>query len=209
MLPRLLAVVLLLSAVVADAQGVDPHLLAGARAFRAQQYTTALEEFRIVERAGGTADLALYLGPTLYKLGRIDEARLVLARAHRAGTADAVSNYYLGLCWYRLGLVRVARQLFVTLDPREAGPKLADGAARFVAEIDARPMAAAAPLVVTSEALATRNPIAALDAAEEAWLRAPAASAEHGRAAALIRRLAPVAGNDAIATQALSEPALP
>ncbi len=208
MFPRLVVVVLLLSAATADAQTVDPHLLAGARAFRAQQYAAALEEFRIVERAGGTPDLALYLGPTLYKLGRIDEARLVLARAHRAGGADAVSEYYLGLCWYRLGLVRLARQLFAALDPREAGPKLAEGAARFVAAIDARPVAAA-PLVAAAEALAARDPLAALDAAEEAWLRAPAASVERGRAAAIIRRLGNIAGNDPIAAQAASEPALP
>jgi tetratricopeptide (TPR) repeat protein len=209
MLPRFVAVVLVLRAVVADAQTVDPHLLSGARAFRAQQYATALEEFRIVERAGGTPDLALYLGPTLYKLGRIDEARSVLARAHRAGTADAITDYYLGLCWYRLGLVRLARQLFAGLDPREAGPKLADGAARFVAEIDGRPTAAAAPLVAASESLLARDPVAALDAAEEAWLRSPVASAERGRAAALIRRLGSVAGHDAIATQAASEPTAP
>jgi Flp pilus assembly protein TadD len=71
---RLIAALLLVAA-SAEADGADAHLLAGARAFRAQQYEAALSELLEVERAGAAPDLALYLGPTLYKLGRFDEAR--------------------------------------------------------------------------------------------------------------------------------------
>src|SRR5260370_14096507 len=137
----------------ADGPNANAHLLAGVRAFRAQSYELALAEFHQVEQAGGTPDLALYLGPTLYKLGRFDDARLVLARAHRAGSIDSVAEYYLGLTYYRLGLWRLARVVFATLDRNQAGPKLAEGAARFVAEIDRRPSATAdaAPPLTAAE----------------------------------------------------------
>src|SRR5260370_12233633 len=73
------------------------HRLAGARAFRAQRYDEALVEFRDAERARSNPLLGLYLGPTLYKLGRYAEARAVLAQMRRRGTRDAVAEYYLGL----------------------------------------------------------------------------------------------------------------
>jgi tetratricopeptide (TPR) repeat protein len=204
---RLVAALLLLGAAAVRAQGVDAHLLAGARAFRAQQYDTALAEFRKVEQASGAPDLPLYLGPTLYKLGRYDEARQVLGRAHRNGSADAVAEYYLGLSWYRLGLVRLARGVFFALDAREAGPKLAEGAARFVADIDARAGAATAtlPLLSAAETLEHSLPLVALDDAEEAFLRAAAGSPERARAAALVARLGPP--SDPIVRQAAAEPA--
>lgn len=208
MLSRLALVTAILAVAPAQAQSVDPHLLAGARAFRAQQYEAALSEFRLVQRAGG-ADLALYLGPTLYKLGRFDEARSVLARSYRSGDIDPVAHYYLGLCWYRLGLLRLARTVFVALDAAAVGPKLAAGAARFVAEIDARPAAPAAPMISAADALATGDPAVALDAAEEAFLRATPRSAERARAAALIGRLGVGLSHDPVARQASSELAAP
>jgi tetratricopeptide (TPR) repeat protein len=197
--------VLLLASTVARADGADAHLLAGARAFRAQQYDAALAEFRQVERAGGAADLALYLGPTLYKLGRFDEARQVLARAHRRGGTDAVAEYYLGLTWYHLGLVRLARSVFVGLDARDVGPKLAEGASRFVADLDARAAAAGAvlPLLSAAEMAEPSQPAVALDAAEEAFLRAAPGSPERNRAAALVARMG--GSGDSIARQASAE----
>jgi tetratricopeptide (TPR) repeat protein len=198
--------VLLCCATISRADGVNEHLLAGARAFRAQRYDVALTEFRLVERGGGAADLAIYLGPTLYKLGRLDEARQVLARAHRSGSVDAVAEYYLGLAWYRLGLVRLARSVFVSIDARDAGPKLAEGAAHFVADIDAHAAAAMAttPLLDVADTLERSEPISALDQAEEAFLRARVGSPERLRAAAIIVRIG-AGDHDAIARQAASE----
>jgi hypothetical protein len=199
-----LGLVLLASASLGRADGVDVHLLAGARAFRAQRYDVALAEFQQVERAGGAADLALYLGPTLYKLGRFAEARRVLAVAHRNGALDGVAEYYLGLTWYRLGLVRLARTVFAAIDARDAGPKLAEGAAHFIADIDARPARMATALLDVAEAMAPSEPVAALDQAEEAFLRAAVGSAERARAAALIARL-PSGDRDPVAQQAALE----
>ncbi len=202
---RLAFAVLLCWATTSRADGVNEHLLAGARAFRAQRYDVALAEFRLVERAGGAPDLAIYLGPTLYKMGRLDEARQVLGRAHRSGSIDAVAEYYLGLSWYRLGLVRLARSVFASIDARDAGPKLAEGAAHFVADIDARAAATATtPLLDVADMLERSQPMAALDQAEEAFLRARVGSPERLRAAALIVRIG-AADRDAIARQAASE----
>jgi tetratricopeptide (TPR) repeat protein len=203
---RLVVVALVLAGVAARADGVDGHLLAGARAFRAQQYETALGEFQKVEKTGGAPDLALYLGPTLYKLGRVDEARQVLARMHRHGPVDAVADYYLGLCWHRLGLLRLARTVFAAVDAGDAGPKLAAGAARFVADIDAHVAATAssAPWLAAAETLERAQPLVALDDAEEAFLRAPVGSPERARAAAIIGRLGD-GDSDLIARQAAAE----
>jgi tetratricopeptide (TPR) repeat protein len=212
MIPRLLVAALVLGAPPAAADNaIEAHLLAGARAFRAQKYEAALAEFREVERAGGTPDLPLYLGPTLYKAGRIDEARVVLDRMHRSGQTDAVAEYYLGLCWYRLGLVRLARALFSTIDSAAAGPKLAEGASRFIADIDARSIAPAsvASLLATAETLEHAQPAAALDDAEEAFLRAPPGLPERMRAASLVVRLSAIAGTDDVVRRAAAEQSRP
>jgi hypothetical protein len=187
-------------------EAANQHLLAGVRAFRASQFELALSE---LQQAGGATDLSLYLGPTLYKLGRLDEARLVLAALHRSGRSDAVADYYLGMTWYRLGLLQLARSLFARIDARDAGPKLADGAARFVAEIDRHPTLGVGldQLLAAAEALAPSDPRRALDAAEEAFLRAPRGGAERRRAAALLVRIGPAAGRDEIAAAATSEAA--
>lgn len=172
------------------------RLLEGVRAFRSDRYEEALSRFREVERDGGASDLALYLGPTLFKLGRYREAEVILARQHRAGPRDAVAEYYLGLTYHRLGLLRLARAVFATIDVRDAGPKLAEGAARFIAAIDARqlPTAELARLLDEADTADPARANEALDAAEEALLRATPGSPERARAALLVARLAVNAG---------------
>jgi hypothetical protein len=49
----------------------------------------------------------------------------------------------------------------------------------------------------------------ALDAAEEAYLRSGASSAEHQRGLAIIMRLAPALGTDEVARAAVTEHAVP
>ena len=122
----------------------DPaaHLLAGARHFRAGRFTAALVEFRLVERAGSPpADLGLYLGPTLYKLGRLAEAVEAFSTLPGA-SSDPLADYYHGLAAYDLKLYLRARVAFTRVE-RSGGPKLGGSAARFLAEIErvfARPV---------------------------------------------------------------------
>ena len=71
------------------------HLLQGVRAFREGRFAEALVEFRVVEGApDAPAELAYYLGPTLYKLGRYREALQVFVTS--SAPRDALSEFYFG-----------------------------------------------------------------------------------------------------------------
>ncbi len=121
---------------IADDAATTRHLLAGVRAFKEAHYEEALVELRVVARAkDAPADLAFYLGPTLYKLGRYHEAIgvFVTSRAPR----DALSDFYLGEAYYQAKLYRKARQLFTALRSRGLGPALDAAAARYVDAVDA------------------------------------------------------------------------
>ncbi len=173
----------------------DPagHLLAGARHFRAGRFEAALVEFRLVERAGAPpADLGLYLGPTLYKLGRLAESVEAFATLPPTA-ADPLADYYQGLAAFDLKLYRRARASFARVI-RDGGPKLAGSARRFLSEIDhvfSRPVGAGtvdAYLEWARQALALRRPALARIYLEEArQLSALAAGAR----AAEIRALEP------------------
>jgi tetratricopeptide (TPR) repeat protein len=114
--------------------GTQAHLLDGVRHFREGRYAEALVEFRVIEKApDAPPDLAFYLGPTLYKLGRFEEALKVFVRAPER---DALTDFYLGQTYYQLKLYRKAREVFVALRSRGLGPKLAEAAGRYVAEVD-------------------------------------------------------------------------
>ncbi len=120
------------------------HLLAGAKHFRASRFEAALVEFRLIERAGSPPpDLGLYLGPTLYKLGRLAEAIEAFATLP-ASSSEPLADYYHGLAAYDLKLYRRAREQFARV-AKDGGPKLGGSAARFIAEIDrvfAKPVSA-------------------------------------------------------------------
>jgi tetratricopeptide (TPR) repeat protein len=130
-----IALVLLLSAGAA-AEPTSTRLLDGVRAFQGGDYERALAAFEDVgARADAPADLAFYLGPTLYKLGRYTEALDVFLRAR--GDVDLLSGFYLAQTYYRLGLYRKARGLFVELRARGLGPRLGAAADLHVQLIDA------------------------------------------------------------------------
>ncbi len=137
---RALSVAILVIALCARAYGdgetsTSRHLLAGVHAFKSGHYDEALVELRIVARApDAPEDLAFYLGPTLYKLGRYHEA-LTVFLANRA-PPDVLTDFYLAQTYYRLALYRSARAVFVELRTRGLGPALDDAAARYVAEVD-------------------------------------------------------------------------
>jgi hypothetical protein len=185
--------------------GAAEHLLAGVRAFRADRYEEALAEFRLVQQMGTRMDLALYLGPTLYHLGRYTEARSVLAREHRSGRRDAVAEYYLALSYHQLGYLRLARGIFSAIDRREAGPRLAEGASRFVAAVDAQPTFGVDVGRYLAVAATAGVPVDdALDAAAEAFLRAPPGGPERERAGLMATRLALAVGAPSLALELLA-----
>jgi tetratricopeptide (TPR) repeat protein len=121
---------------LAAAAPTPSRLLEGVRAFQARDYTAALADFEAVaQEPGAPPDLAFYLGPTLYKLGRYQDALAVFLAAPMRG--DALANFYLGQTYYQLGLYRKARLTFMTLRARGLGPRLAAAAETYVALIDA------------------------------------------------------------------------
>lgn len=122
---------------------LQAQLLDGVRAFRAEQYESALEIFRRVEGAAARPDIGFYLGMALHKLGRHAEALSEFRAAHRAGLREPVADYYRAVSCYRMGLFERARGGFrALLQPTAAepapqlGPRLLAGAERFLAALD-------------------------------------------------------------------------
>lgn len=123
---------------------LQAQLLDGVRAFRAEQYESALEIFRRVEGAAARPDIGFYLGMALHKLGRHAEALSEFRAAHRAGLREPVADYYRAVSCYRMGLHERARAGFrALLQPTTAeagapqlGPRLLAGAERFLATLD-------------------------------------------------------------------------
>jgi hypothetical protein len=149
---RALCVAIMTIALCARAYGdgetsTSRHLLAGVHAFKDGHYEEALVELRIVARAPDAPDdLAFYLGPTLYKLGRYHEALDVFLGSHAA--PDALTDFYLAQTYYRLALYRSARAVFLALRERGLGPALDDAAARYIDEVNRGYATAPEPVIV-------------------------------------------------------------
>jgi hypothetical protein len=138
---RLLVVLFLALAVApaaaddAPASSTPRHLMAGVRAFKEGKYEDALVELRLVARASDAPpDLAFYLGPTLYKLGRHREALAVFVTSR--ATPDALTDFYAGQTYFQLKLYRKARAVFAGLRTRGLGPALDEAAGRYVDAVD-------------------------------------------------------------------------
>jgi tetratricopeptide (TPR) repeat protein len=127
--------VVALSSASALADDTTAHLLAGVRAFQAGRYDEALVELRFVERArDAPADLAFYLGPTLYKLGRHGEALVVFRRSRAA--PDTLTLFYEAQTLYQLALYDHAREAFQRAAARGLGPRLDAAARRYIDVIE-------------------------------------------------------------------------
>src|SRR5262249_40545254 len=100
-----------------------------------------------------------YLGPTLYKLGRYEDALAVFLAG--VPTTDALARFYLAQTYYQLRLYLKARATFVALRDHGLGPKLGAAADTYVTLID--------PLYATPPPEAT---IAAYQASGQALLGA-------------------------------------
>ena len=206
---------LLCAGAPAAADATPGHLLAGVRAFKEGRYEEALVELRVVARSpGAPADLAFYLGPTLYKLGRHREAIAVFV-ASRA-PRDQLSDFYLGQAYYQARLYRKARGVFARLRSRGLGPALDAAAARYVGAIDAAyrsppPPAAIDAYVAQAAEVAAADPVLAGELLDEARLVEALAPARHRRAEILATLGAALlaAGRPQVAIEVLAaEPAL-
>lgn len=170
----------------AEESATARHLLAGVRAFKAGKYEDALVELRVVARAtDAPADLAFYLGPTLYKLGRYREAIAVFVTSRAA--RDGLSDFYLGQAYYQLKLYRKAREVFAGLRMRGLGPTLDAAAARYVDAVDvaykAPPETRTIDVYIAQAAeIAAGDPVVAGEILDEARLVESLAPRGHRRA---------------------------
>jgi tetratricopeptide (TPR) repeat protein len=119
-----------------DETSTSARLMAGVRAFQGGDYERALAQFRAVARAADApADLAFYLGPTLYKLARYEEALEVFADA--PAPLDPLTELYLAQTRYQLHLYRGARASFQAARAHGLGPRLDGLTGAYLATIDA------------------------------------------------------------------------
>jgi hypothetical protein len=185
----LVTLLLVAGTMLAAADSESPttrHLLAGVHAFRDGDYPLALVELKVVEQAPDAPDdLAFYLGPTLYKLDRWDEALVVFVRSR--APADPLADFYLGQTYYQLKLYRKARALFAGLRERGLGPRTGALAGVYVDLVDQLYRAPVAPGVLDAyvddgaRQLQAGNPWLAAEILEEARLVEPFAPAPRTR----------------------------
>lgn len=113
----------------------EPHLIAGAEAFRAEAYEKALVEFRVAE-ALGSGEASWYAAAALLKLGRAEDAveAFVLAERSSRSAGDALLEVYRGQACYAARLYLCADHWFGSAASR-AGPRLAPQLASLRASI--------------------------------------------------------------------------
>lgn len=132
----------------AAADEAQQELLAGVRAFRGGRYPEALITFRRLSAQGAVPEIGFYLGTTLHKLGLHAEALSAFRSAHAAGLREPVGDYYAAVSCFRLGMLERARAGFSALlssqGEEEAGPRLREGANRFLQAINDAPQPPAA-----------------------------------------------------------------
>jgi hypothetical protein len=121
----LVSILFVTSSALANA-GADEHLLAGAREFRAENYSAALVEFRVAERLGGGAEAAGYAAAALVKLDRAEEAVETFASTGAPGR-DPLLDYYRALACYGAQLYVCADKLLALVGSK-SGPRIAEHA---------------------------------------------------------------------------------
>lgn len=124
-----------------EPQAIQLQLLEGVRLFRAEQYEAALRIFQTVGGDDPPADIGVYLGMVLHKLGRHLHALGAFRSAQRSGLREPVADYYAAVSCYRLGMSTRARHAFSALLAVQAGasatqptlgPRLQQGARNFL-----------------------------------------------------------------------------
>ncbi len=186
---------LFLRPVLAGEDALQRELLSGVRQFRAERYDEALATFRHLRTTRHVREIDFYLGLTLHKLERHEEALLAFRAARAAGLTEPLTDYYEAVSCYRLGMVLRARQRFAALlveSPADAasrrppplGPRLREGAQRFLQAIDEAPSPTAAQaetVLLRAEALLPVSPQQAQEWLDEAVLLSDRLSAAGDR----------------------------
>ena len=194
----LLVLLALLRAAEPGTPASEPHLLAGAEAFRAEAYEKALVEFRVAE-AMGSGEASWYAAASLVKLGRAEDAveAFVLAERSTRTAADALLEVYRGQACYAVRLYLCADRCFESAAAR-AGPRLAPQLKALRASIQAalRPEQLAPTidrLLARAGELAETRPVLASAYADEAVALSARAPDRHrqAEATALAGRLNP------------------
>jgi len=176
----------------------EPHLIAGAEAFRAEAYAKALVEFRVAE-ALGSAEAGWYSAAALLKLGRAEDAveAFVLAERNTRSAGDALLEVYRGQACYAARLYLCADRWFESASSR-AGPRLAPQLASLRSAIQEalrnEPIPSAIDrLLARATELSAHRPALGSACADEA-LALSARTSDHHRqaeASAMASRLAP------------------
>ena len=132
----MLATAVLTLALAAGSSGAGEHVLAGARAFRAERWADALVEFRVAERLGDGRARG-YAGAALVKLDRPEQALDAFeGPGAPAAGGDPLLDYYHALACHELRLYLRADRLLAGVGER-SGPRVAKQAADARAEIAA------------------------------------------------------------------------
>ncbi|MGZ5959400.1 MAG: hypothetical protein ACXWLI_13365 [Myxococcaceae bacterium] len=189
---------LLLAAEPGPPPASEPHLVAGAEAFRAEAYAQALVEFRVAETLG-SAEARWYVAASLLKLGRAEDSveAFVLAERSSRSSGDALLEVYRGQACYAARLYLCADRWFESAASR-AGPRLAPQLASLRAGIREalRPDqlgSAIDGLMARAAAVSRSRPALAFALADEAVALSARAPDRHreSEAASLVSRLAP------------------
>lgn len=175
----------------------EPHLIAGAEAFRVEAFEKALVEFRVAEALGST-EASWYAAASLLKLGRAEDAveAFVLAERGTRSAGDALLEVYRGQACYAARLYLCADRWFESAASR-AGPRLAPELKALRAAIgDALQPEQLAPaidrILARASELSGTRPILAAAYADEAVALSARSPARHraAEATALAGRLA-------------------
>lgn len=158
-----------LVASVARAELPDAHVLAGAKAFRAGEWSEALVEFRVALKLGAGPLVHWYEGATLVRANRFDDALAAfqLALELAPGEGDALLQYHRALACYETRQWACVQLVTAELR-RNAGPRIQQQVERLATEASA--VLALPPPREAIDACFTRARAADGAALKRAWL---------------------------------------
>ncbi|MET0660191.1 MAG: tetratricopeptide repeat protein, partial [Steroidobacteraceae bacterium] len=131
------AVLAALSAVAAaDSDSAQRHFQAGRRAYEAQHYQAALDEFDAALAAGMSGPAIHFnVGVTAYRLGRYERAHIEFSEVARTPTMAALAHYNLGLIELKRERTREARTWFSRAQNEAADEQLRELATTQLAQL--------------------------------------------------------------------------
>jgi tetratricopeptide (TPR) repeat protein len=159
-----------LSASLAFAQESDAHVLAGARAFRAGDWASALVEFRVALKLGAAPSVHWYEGAALARAGRFEEAVGAFDHAFELAPdgRDPLLDYYRALSCYELRLWGCVVEVTSELE-RTGGPRVQQQVKTMAGE--AKQLLSSEPPREAIDACFSRSAQAASPSLARAWIR--------------------------------------